>query len=271
MRIREGMAVARAHHRGPRSGPARPWPRPAPRPYGKGMRGDEIDALTFDVFGTVVDWRTGVGEALASVGARAGRDADWPSVAEAWRRMYRPTLDRVRRGELPWQNFDGLHRVMLDQVLAEHGLDALGDDDRAELVRAWHRLPPWPDCRPGLRRLRERYICATLSNGHVAMLVRIAKAAGLSFDCVLSVELVGTYKPDPRVYDSATRFLDVPPQRLAMVACHPYDLSAARARGLRTIYVRRPLEWGPDTRVEPPDDVDLVVEDLEDLATRLGC
>ena len=236
------------------------------------MRGDEIDAMTFDVFGTVVDWRSGVTGALTDVGGRAGLAGDWPAVADAWRRLYRPTLDRVRRGELPWQNFDGLHRIMLDEVLAAQGLDGFTGEERAELVRAWHRLPPWPDCVAGLTRLRERHVLATLSNGHVAMLVDIAKAGGLPFDCILSVELVGTYKPDPEVYRSATRFLDVRPERLLMVACHPYDLSAAAAQGLRTAYVRRPLEWGPNTHVEPPPDgVDLIADDMEDLAAQLGC
>lgn len=236
------------------------------------MRADEIDALTFDVFGTVVDWRSGITDALAAVGARAGLTADWPQVADAWRSRYRPTLDRVRRGELAWQNFDALHRIMLDEVLGEHRLDDLGEDDRTELVRAWHRLPPWPDSAAGLSRLRERYVVATLSNGHVAMLVDVAKAARLSFDAILSVELMHTYKPDPEVYRSATRFLDVPADRLLMVACHPYDLTAAAAEGLRTAYVPRPLEWGPNTRPEPaPDRTDLVADDIEDLAAQLGC
>ncbi|MQA83103.1 MAG: haloacid dehalogenase type II [Streptosporangiales bacterium] len=239
------------------------------------MPADEIEALAFDVFGTVVDWRSGITEAFTRVGDRAGISADWPSVADAWRRRYRPTLDRVTRGELAWQNFDGLHRIMLDDVLAEHGLDGsdgLGEADREEMVRAWHGLPPWPDAVPGLTRLRERFILSTLSNGHVAMLVHLAKGGGLPFDCILSVELVGTYKPDPEVYRSASRFLDLPPERVLMVACHPYDLRAAAAEGMRTGFVTRPLEWGPDTRVEPPPEgVDLVAEDFNDLAARLGC
>lgn len=230
-----------------------------------------IDACVFDVFGTVVDWRTGITEALAAVGARAGVSAEWSTIADAWRSRYRPTLERVRHGELEWQNFDALHRIMLDEVLAEHGIDAFGDEERMELVAAWHRLPPWPDCAPGLQRLRDRYIVATLSNGHVAMLVRAVKSAGLSFDCILSVEFAGTYKPDPAVYRSASRYLDVPPHRLLMVACHPYDLEAAAAQGLRTAYVSRPLEWGPRAQVEPPPPgVDLVATDLEDLAAQLG-
>lgn len=226
-----------------------------------------VEALAFDVFGTVVDWRSGVTEALARVGGRAGLDADWAAVADAWRRRYRPTLDLVRGGELPWQSLDALHRLMLDEVLAAQGLDALGEADRAELVRAWYHLPPWPDCGAGLARLRERYILATLSNGHTALLVRLVKAAGLPFDCVLSVELARTYKPDPEVYLTAARLLDLPPESVLMVAAHPYDLHAAARVGFRTAYVTRPLEWGPDTVVEPPPEgVDVVASDLEDLA-----
>ncbi|WP_190131713.1 haloacid dehalogenase type II [Streptomyces mashuensis] len=241
----------------------------------------DVDAVVFDVFGTLTDWRTGVAEALARVGGRAGAAADWPAVADAWRRRYRPYLDRVVNGELPWQPLDVLHRRMLDDVLPAYGLDgldglddlgALGDSDRAELVRAWHRLPAWPDAPAGLELLhRSPLLTATLSNGGTGLLTRLAKHAGLRFDCILSAETVTSYKPDPRVYRMAARLLEVEPHRLLMVACHPDDLRAAAAAGLRTAYIPRPLEWGPDAApVEPPAWADLVADDVPALARALS-
>jgi 2-haloacid dehalogenase len=228
-----------------------------------------LRALVFDVFGTVVDWHSSMTDELARVaGGRVS--ADWAEVARAWRRRYRPTLDRVRNGELPWQPLDALHRLMLDEVVAEFGLESLGEDERAELVRGWHRLRPWPDTVPGMTRLHDRYILSTLSNGGVGLLVRLARAGGLPFDCVLTPELIRTYKPDPRVYRMAADLLDVPAGELLMVACHPDDLRAAAEVGLRTAYVPRPLEWGPGHQAPPPPaGVDLVAHDLEDLARRL--
>ncbi|BDM70343.1 haloacid dehalogenase [Streptomyces nigrescens] len=236
--------------------------------------GMDIDAAVFDVFGTLTDWRSGVTEALAAVGNRAGLQADWGAVSDAWRRRYRPALLRVVSGDLPWLPLDGLHRIALDEALAGHGagLDALGEAERDELVRAWHRLPAWPDAPAGLERLHDsRVITATLSNGGVGLLARLTKHAGLRFDCLLSAELVKSYKPDPRVYLSAAELLDVEPRRLLMVACHPDDLAAAADAGLRTAYIPRPLEWGPDAAPVPtPTDVDLVAADVPDLARVLA-
>ncbi|MEU8995603.1 haloacid dehalogenase type II [Streptomyces caniferus] len=226
----------------------------------------------FDVFGTMTDWRSGVADALAGIGGRAGLRADWPAVADAWRRRYRPVLERVLAGELPWRPLDALHRLMLDDVLAEHGLDDLGTAERDALVQAWHRLRPWSDAAPGLELLHDsRVVTATLSNGGVGLLTRLTKQAGLRFDCLLSAELAKSYKPDPAVYLRAAELLEVEPQRLLMVACHPDDLEAAAEAGLRTAYIPRPLEWGPDAeRVDPPDDVDLVADDVIGLARALG-
>ena len=160
----------------------------------------DIEVVAFDVFGTLVDWHTSIATALAEVGARAGIKADWPEVANAWRALYHPTLNRVVEGGLPFQPLDVLHRMMLDQVADEHGLGALTSADRDELVRAWHRLRPWPDTVPGLTALRERHYLSPLSNGGLGLLTRLGRFAGLPFDCILSAELAGTYKPDPRVY-----------------------------------------------------------------------
>ncbi|WP_407288738.1 haloacid dehalogenase type II [Streptomyces sp. BP-8] len=232
----------------------------------------DVDAAVFDVFGTMTDWRSGVTDALAAVGDRAGLQADWPAVADAWRRRYRPVLHRFLAGELPWRPLDELHRLMLDEVLAEHGLTALGESERHRLVRAWHRLSPWPDAAAGLELLHETpVLTATLSNGGVGLLTRLTKQAGLRFDCILSAELATSYKPDPQVYRMAAELLQVEPRRLLMVACHPDDLEAAAGAGLRTAYIPRPLEWGPDAEpVDPPAGVDLIAGDVMDLARRLA-
>jgi 2-haloacid dehalogenase len=228
----------------------------------------DAEIIAFDVFGTLVDWRSSITAELARVGGRAGIDADWPAVADAWRSRYRPALDRVAGGELPFQPLDALHRMMLDEVAREHGLQALPGTDRDELVRAWHRLTPWPDTVPGLTALRERHILTPLSNGGMGLLTRLARAAGLPFDCILSAELAGTYKPDPRVYQLVPGYFDVPPDRVLMVACHPSDLEGAARAGLRTAYIPRPLEWGPGvTAPPPPPGTDIIADDLIALAT----
>jgi 2-haloacid dehalogenase len=226
----------------------------------------EIEVIAFDVFGTLVDWHTSITAALQEVGGRSGIDADWPTVASAWRALYQPTLSQVVRGELPFQSLDALHRRMLDEVAGSQQLP-LSDADREELVRGWYRLTPWPDTVPGLTRLRERHLLTPLSNGGMGLLTRLARAAELPFDCILSAELAGTYKPDPRVYRLVPGYLDVPPEKVMMVACHPSDLQAAAREGLRTGYIPRPLEWGPGgSAPPPPDGVDVAAGDLLSLA-----
>jgi 2-haloacid dehalogenase len=232
----------------------------------------DVAALTFDVFGTVVDWRGSIiaeGEAL---GRAKGLKVDWPSFADGWRRKYGPSMDRVRRGALPWTNLDALHRMSLDELLTELGIDGLSEAERDELARAWHRLHPWPDAVPGLTRLRTRYVLSPLSNGNVALLTNMAKRAGLPWDCILSAELARAYKPDHAVYQMAADLLGLAPGQVMMVAAHVGDLRAAAAVGLRTAYVPRPREWGPDgPPVAPPDpSFDIVAEDFEDLAVKLG-
>jgi 2-haloacid dehalogenase len=234
-------------------------------------RGVDIEVICFDVFGTLVDWHTSIAAALARVGGRAGIEADWPAEANAWRALYHPTLQRVIDGGLPFQPLDTLHRMMLDQVADDHGLGALTDVDRDELVRAWHQLAPWPDSGPGLTALRERHILSPLSNGGLGLLTRLARFAGLPFDCIVSAELARSYKPDPRVYQLIPGYFGIPPGRVLMVACHPNDLVAAAAQGLRTGYIPRPDEWGPGgTAPPPPDGAGYVAADLIALAAQVG-
>ena len=200
-----------------------------------------------------------------------GLDIDWPAFADAWRSKYTPSMDKVRRGEIPWTNLDALHRASLEDLLVEFGIEVLTEEEKDHFNKVWHRLDPWPDSIPGLTRLRERYILTPLSNGNVALLTNMAKRAGLPWDLILSAELVRHYKPDPEAYLMVPTLLDLHPDEVMLVAAHPNDLRAAKDNGLRTAYVPRPLEWGPGGKVEPPDpSFDLVVEDLVELAEKLG-
>jgi 2-haloacid dehalogenase len=231
-----------------------------------------VKALAFDVFGTVVDWRSSIIREGALLGAARGLKVDWAAFADAWRAGYRPAMDRVARGEIGWQNIDRLHRTILDGLLPQFGISGLSEPEVDHLNRAWHRLMPWPDSVPGLNRLHSRYVIATLSNGNISLLVDMAKHAGLPWDCVLSGELIGKYKPDPEVYRMAARLLGVDTAELMLVAAHPPDLKGAQRAGLKTAYVPRPLEHGPGRAASPADpSFDVVASDFLDLAAKLGC
>jgi 2-haloacid dehalogenase len=231
-----------------------------------------VKALVFDVFGTVVDWR----ESIIAEGRRLGRAhklrVDWPAFADAWRAGYRPAMARVRGGELPWTTIDALHRMILDELLEQFGVTDLSATEIEHLNRAWHRLKPWRDSRAGLRRLKRKYVIATLSNGNVALLTNMAKAAGLPWDCILSAELFHHYKPDPEAYRGAANLLGLATDEVMMVAAHKDDLFAAKGCGLRTAFVARALERGPKARVDvtPEPAFDLNASDFLDLAARLG-
>jgi 2-haloacid dehalogenase len=231
-----------------------------------------VDALLFDVFGTVVDWRSSVVRDGERLGEEKGLDVDWAAFADAWREEYQPSMERVRQGEIPWRNLDALHRESLEGLLDRFDVEGLSEAEVEYLNRVWHRLDPWPDAIPGLRRLRSSYMVATLSNGHVRLLADMAKRAGIPWDLILSAELSGHYKPDEEAYLTAVDLLDVAPGRVAMVAAHERDLEASREAGLRTAYVHRPDEWGPGTDAERPDEsaYDVVADDFVDLAERLG-
>ena len=232
-----------------------------------------VDALVFDVFGTVVDWRSGVVRDGKRLGESADLTVDWPAFADAWRAEYRPALDEVRRGEAPWRNLDALHRESLEELLDRFGVEGLTDAEIEHLTRVWHRLDPWPDAIPGLRRLAPHYVLAPLSNGHVRLLTNMAKRAGIPWDLILSAELSGHYKPDEEVYLRAVDLLDLDADEVMMVAAHERDLDASRDAGLHTAYVHRPTEWGPDAAdgAEKPDEsaYDIVADDFVDLADRL--
>lgn len=230
-----------------------------------------VRALTFDVFGTVVDWRGSIireGEAFA---ATHGLHLDWSRFADRWRAGYAPALNLVRSGQLPWTKLDHLHRRILDSLLDEFAITHLSEPAKQHLNLVWHRLDPWPDAVAGLTRLRQHFLIATLSNGNVSLLVNLSKRAALPWDMILSAEFARTYKPDPEVYLTAARLLDLPPHDILMVAAHPDDLRAAAAAGFRTAFVARPLEFGParpDT-LSPAPGFDFYATGFLDLAQQL--
>jgi len=234
---------------------------------------NEIRALTFDIFGTTVDWRTGVAAETRRLGALHGVDADWERLADAWRGLYIPSMDRVRSGELPWTNFDRLHRLSLDRVLHEVGAEAFDAAAREELTLAWERLPAWPDAAPGLARLSRRFTVATLSNGNRSQQAALIRFADLPFQRLLSAEDLRHYKPDPEVYLGAASALGLEAGQVMMVAAHKSDLRAAQVAGMRAAFVERPLEKGPrggaDLLPDPQSDVQAT--DFNDLADKLGC
>ena len=230
-----------------------------------------VKALIFDVFGTVVDWRGSVIREGEELGRRKNLDIDWAAFADEWRGRYAPSMDRVRRGELPWMNLDALHRASLEELLEEFGVENLTEEERDHLNKVWHRLDPWPDSVAGLEQMRERYVLATLSNGNVSLLTNMAKRAGLPWDLILSAELVRHYKPDPETYLMVPNLLDLHPEQVMLVAAHPHDLRYAQANGLRAAYVLRPMEHGPGKETEPADpSFDLVADDFIELAEKLG-
>jgi 2-haloacid dehalogenase len=227
-----------------------------------------VQVLAFDVFGTVVDWHGSIVREMRALHPEVDGDA----FARAWRAGYKPAMERVMRGELAWTRVDELHRQILDDILPRFGLDALDEAQRRHLNRAWHRLDPWPDSVEGLTRLKRRYTVCTLSNGNIGLLTDLAKRAGLPWDCVLSAEVFRAYKPDPATYLGVAQVFDLAPQQVMLVAAHHDDLAGARACGLRTAYIERPLEFGAahPKDVAPQPGNDLHARSLLDLAAQLG-
>jgi 2-haloacid dehalogenase len=230
-------------------------------------------ALFFDVFGTCVDWRSAVIREGEAVGAALGLGAaDWAGLADAWRGQYQPQLETVRSGARPWTKLDVLHREALDRVLSDFGLDGVPEAHRAQLNLVWHRLDPWPDTVAGLARMKSRYVIAPCSNGHIALMVDLARHAGLPWDVILGAEIARAYKPAPEVYRSSVEALGLAPGEVMMVAAHPGDLAAAARCGLRTAFVPRPAEHGPGRAADPAPErgSDVVASDFGELAGALG-
>jgi len=233
---------------------------------------DSVKVLAFDVFGTVVNWRSSVIAEGAELGKVKGLNIDWAAFADAWRAIYRPYMDRVGTGNLPWTKLDHLHRQMLEETLSKFAINNLSEDEKQHFNRVWHRLRPWPDSVPGLSRLKSRFVITTLSNGNISLLTNMAKHAGLPWDCILSAENVHHYKPDPEVYLLVPQLFDLKPEQVMMVAAHEHDLQSAQKHGLRTAFVHRPKEHGPGkaSAIPPAGRYDFVAADMLDLADQLG-
>ena len=234
----------------------------------------DVRACLFDVFGTVVDWRTSVSREFAAFAQAKGiTGVDPVEFAVEWRKLYHPSMEEVRSGRRPFTLLDVLHRESLLKLVARYGVNGLPDADIDHLNRAWHRLDPWPDAVEGLTRLKKKFIIAPCSNGNIALMVDMAKRAGLPWDCILGAEIARAYKPTPEAYLASCRSLALAPANVLMVAAHNHDLKAAKSQGLRTAFVARPREHGPGqtTDLEPDRScVDIAARDFVDLAAKLG-
>ena len=233
----------------------------------------DVQALLFDVFGTVVDWRTSIVDDLTRFGAERGIKADWVAFTDDWRGLYQPAMDEVRSGRRAWTILDVLHRESLETLLAKYKISGLSEADKDHINRVWHRLKPWPDAVAGLTRLKSRYIIGTLSNGNVGLLTRMAKNAGLPWDVVLGAETARAYKPLPQAYLASADLLNLKPGQVMLVAAHNGDLAAAAAAGLRTAFVARPTEYGPHQKVDFKADGawDVVADSFTGVADKMGC
>jgi 2-haloacid dehalogenase len=232
-----------------------------------------IKALTFDVFGTVVDWHGSVAREVRELARTKGLRVNAAKFAKAWRAGYRPAMDRVRRGEVPFEKIDVIHRAILEDVLKQFRITALTEDEKAHLNLVWHRLKPWPDSVRGLKRLKSRFVIATLSNGNTSLLVNMAKHGGLPWDCIFSSDTFKLFKPDPGMYLGAADRLDLGPEKVMMVASHKADLRAAAGCGLKTAFVKRPHEFGRNNNPDLASEAEFTVnaESFLDLADQLGC
>ena len=231
-----------------------------------------VKAFIFDVFGTVVDWRGSIIKQCQNFGRVKGIEADWPAFADAWRGQYRPYMNKVRTGELPWTNLDALHRMGLEEVLNEFEISGLSDDEKAEMNFFWHRLRPWADSVPGLYRLKNKYIIAPMSNGNIRLMTDMAKNGGIPWDCILGAEVARHYKPDPESYLTAVELLGLRPEQVVMTAAHQPDLLSAQKTGVKTAFVPRPMEHGPDRTPDPTPDpsFNVVASSFVDLAAKVG-
>lgn len=233
----------------------------------------KIKAVLFDVFGTVVDYRSTIIREGRQFNKDYALSLDWTDIADKWRGRYHPVLKKVLDGEKKWQKLDDLHYEALKEILEEKDITRLSEETLHHINTVWHRLDPWGDSVPGLLRLKEKYIISPLSNGNVSLLTNMARHAGLPWDLILSPEMIRSYKPNPEVYRMAARFLDLKPEEILMTAAHQYDLQAAQDLGFQTAYVYRPLEFGAENipDLTPEREYDFVANDFIELARKLRC
>jgi 2-haloacid dehalogenase len=239
----------------------------------------KVKALLFDVFGTVVDWRSGIANEVKKIANKNKIVINANDFADAWRAEYQPAMEEIRKGNRSFTILDILHMENLKKISSRFGLDKLSSDDFDLLVKAWHRLPGWPDSSEGLNKLKTKFIIATQSNGNIALMVNMAKYSNLNWDVILGAEVVGHYKPEPEAYLKACRALHLNPEECMMVAAHDDDLKAASLQGMKTGYVHRPYEYGKDKLFDISEvndykgdrSWDFITKDLNDLAYQLGC
>ena len=239
----------------------------------------KVKALLFDVFGTVVDWRSGIANEVKKIANKYSITIDALAFADSWRAEYQPAMEEIRKGNRSFTILDILHMENLKKISSRFGLDKLSSDDFDLLVKAWHRLPGWPDSSEGLNKLKTKFIIATQSNGNIALMVNMAKYSNLNWDVILGAEVVGHYKPEPEAYLKACRTLHLNPEECMMVAAHDDDLKAASLQGMKTGYVHRPYEYGKDKLFDISEvndykgdrNWDFISKDLNDLAYQLGC
>jgi 2-haloacid dehalogenase len=233
----------------------------------------DVKACVFDIFGTVVDWRSSVIAEATSWGKARHLKINWVEFTDRWRLGYKPTMDKVRKGEIPWTNLDDVHRLILEDLLKQYKIEGLSEEEKRQWANVWRRLKPWPDSVAGLTRLKKKYIISPMSNGNVALMTNLAKFAGLPWDAVLGSDIVRHYKPDREMYLSAPFYLDLKPEEVMMCAAHFGDLQAARSWGLRTAFIYRPDEYGSGGIGVPdkakPGDFDIVSESIVDLAGQM--
>ncbi len=236
------------------------------------MNFSDVKALTFDVFGTVVDWRGSIISDATAFGAAKGLSVNWEAFIDAWKTCYKPGMDLVNQGTAPWNSVYSIYRKKLDELFLEYNITGLTEAEKDHFNRAWERLNPWPDSVPGITRLKQKFIVSTLSNSDFGCMVNMAKNAGLPWDCVITAEIAKRYKPDPKVYLTAIELLGYRPEQILMVAAHNYDLAHAASHGMRTAFLPRPAEYGPGqtTDLEAEGDWDIVSDNLEELAEALG-
>jgi len=233
----------------------------------------DIKAILFDTFGTVTDWRGSIVEDFRAFGKHKALDVDWEAFVDEWKTAYRPGMDAVRSGKWPWTRVDQIYRAKLDEILPKYGVSGLSEADKVHLNRAWHRIKPWRDALDGLTRLKKKYVISPLSNGDVDCLVNMAKHARLPWDVILCAEIFRHYKPDPEVYLGAIELLALKAEEVMLVAAHNYDLRAARSHGMRTGFVARPTECGPQQKTDltAEEKWDVIAKDFGQLASALGC
>jgi 2-haloacid dehalogenase len=237
------------------------------------MKIEDITAILFDTYGTVVDWRSSViaeGRALAREKGIEG--VDWEAFTDAWKATYRPYMDQVLNGERPWTNNDALHRQRLDEIIGEFGIAGLNEHDLADFNRAWHRLKPWPDSLAGLRRIKAKVPIGSFSNGNMLLLANMANHSDIPWDFIIASDMFRQYKPDPRFYLGAIELLGGEAESIMLVAAHNYDLANARKHGMKTAFVLRPTMFGPnqDTNLKAEDDWDIVTDSIEGVADALA-